>query len=66
MVKCIKETDLTVKCIKQTPVGGDGMDIAFETLQLADQTRVKLTQVHDVLSKDRGHLLEIILATSKG
>ena len=45
---------------------GDGMDIAFESMQLEDKTRSKLKQVHEVLSKDRGHLLEVITSTSKG
>mmetsp|Transcript_39717 Transcript_39717/g.97625 ORF Transcript_39717/g.97625 Transcript_39717/m.97625 type:complete len:754 (-) Transcript_39717:484-2745(-) len=44
----------------------DEMDVAFESLELADQTKAKLTAIHDTLTKDRGSLLEIILSTSKG
>jgi hypothetical protein len=50
----------------QSAPAGDGMDIAFESMQLEDKTRSKLKQVHEVLSKDRGHLLEVITSTSKG
>jgi hypothetical protein len=42
------------------------MDVAFDSLQLADQTKTKLTAIHDILTKDRGTLLEILLTNFKG
>mmetsp|Transcript_14251 Transcript_14251/g.34469 ORF Transcript_14251/g.34469 Transcript_14251/m.34469 type:complete len:713 (+) Transcript_14251:366-2504(+) len=46
--------------------GVEGMDVAFESLTLSEQTKTRLSQVHELLTRDRGQLLEVILSTSKG